>query len=260
MNGLRMAASFLTRVPVGAASAPPPADPDAALARAMPWFPVVGALVGGLTALVYGGAHWLLPPLPAALAAVAVAVVATGAFHEDGLADAADALWGGYDRDRRLAILKDSRHGTFGVSALVLGLGLRVALLASLSPGAAAGALVAAGALGRGAAVGLMATTPAARVDGLGAAYVHALRPVQTTAGLAGALALGAAGLAGWAAVAAAAVLVTAWVARRVALDKLGGLVGDVLGAAEQLAELATLVVAVAVVQRGGDPLGWWPR
>lgn len=260
MNGLRLATSFLTRVPVGAASEPPPADPDAALARAVPWFPVVGAAVGAGCGAVYAGAHWLLGPLPGAVVAVAVAVVATGAFHEDGLADSADALWGGYERERRLAILKDSRHGTFGVSALVLGLGLRIALLATLPPTTAFGALVAAGALGRGAAVGLMATTPAARIDGLGAAYVHALRPTQTVVGVGAAVLLGAAGLAGWVAVAAAAVVVTSWVARRLALAKLGGLVGDALGAAEQLGELAVLLVAAAVLHHAGSPIGWWPR
>lgn len=259
MNGLRLAVSFLTRVPVGAAGAAPLDDPDAALARAVPWFAVVGAAVGGWTALVYAGAHWLVTPLPAAVLAVAAAVVVTGAFHEDGLADTADALWGGYEVDRRLAILKDSRHGTYGVAALVLGLGLRVALVASLAPAAAAGALVGAGALGRGAAVALMATTPTARPDGLGASYVRALRRGGAAIGLVAALALAGAALAGWVVVATAAALAAAWVMRRLAMAKLGGLVGDVLGAAEQLAELAVLVTAVAAV-RHGAPWGWWPR
>lgn len=260
MNGLRLAGSFLTRLPVGAAREPVLADPDRALARAVPWFGVVGAVVGGLTALAYAAAHWALPPLPAAFVAVAVAVVVTGAFHEDGLADSADALWGGYEPERRLAILKDSRHGTFGVAALVLGLGLRVSLLAALGPASAAGALVAAGALGRGAAIVLMTTTAPARAEGLGASYVHALKPLAAAVGLAAAVALGAAGLAGWVVVAVPVALLTTWTARRLAVTKLGGVVGDVLGAAEQLAELAVLMVAVAVVHRGGAPLGWWPR
>jgi adenosylcobinamide-GDP ribazoletransferase len=258
VNGLRLAASFLTRVPVGAGRATPPADPDAALARAVPWFAVVGAAVGGFAALVYAAAHWLVAPLPAAVLAVTAAVVVTGAFHEDGLADTADALWGGHDVERRLAILKDSRHGTFGVAALVLGLGLRISLVATLAPAAAAGALVAAGALGRGAAVALMATTPTARADGLGASYVRALRRRGAGFGVLAALALGAAALAGWVVAAAAAALGAAWIVRRLAVAKLGGLVGDVLGAAEQVAELAVLVTAAAVV-RHDVALGWWP-
>ena len=259
MSGLRDATTFLTRVPLGARALDEDGA-DATLARAVPWFGVVGALVGGATALVYAAAHWALPATSAACIAVASAVVLTGAFHEDGLADCADALWGGYDRERRLAILKDSRHGTFGVAALVLALALRIALVSSLRPRDAAGALVAAGALGRGAAVALMATTAPARADGLGASYVRALRRRDVVIALVLAAALGVGGLAGWAAVAAPAALVAALVVRRLAIVKLGGLVGDALGAAEQLAELATLAVAAAVIRRGASPLGWWPR
>ena len=257
MSGLRDATTFLTRVPVGARTLE---EPDATLARAVPWFGVVGALVGASTALVYAAAHWALPATAAACLAVAVAVVLTGAFHEDGLADCADALWGGYERERRVAILKDSRHGTFGVAALVLALVLRIALVASLRPRDAAGALVAAGALGRGAAVVLMATTAPARADGLGASYVRALRRRDVVIALVVAAAFGVGGLAGSAAVAVPAAIVAALVVRRLAITKLGGLVGDALGAAEQLAELATLVVASAVIRRGASPLGWWPR
>ena len=259
MSGFLAALSFLTRVPAGAAAGAP-ADPDRALARAVPWFGGVGALEGAWTAAVYALARWALPAGAAATVAVTAAVVVTGAFHEDGLADSADALWGGYEVERRLAILKDSRHGTFGVAALALALVLRITLLASLGPALAVGALVAAGALGRGAAVALMATTAPAAPTGLGAAYVRALRPAGAAAGLAVALALGAAGLAGWALVAAVVALMGALLVRRLAVAKLGGIVGDVLGAAEQVGELAVLGVAAAVVHRHGHAFGWWPR
>ena len=259
MSGLRLALGFLTRIPVGATTEPA-ADADAALARAVPWFGAVGAAVGALAAAVYAAARWALPAPAAATVAVATSLVLTGAFHEDGLADSADALWGGYDRDRRLAILKDSRHGTYGVAALTLALVLRITLLASLAPATAVGALVAAGALGRGVAIVLMATTEPARPEGLGASYVRALRPAGAVAGIGVAVALGTGGLAGWVALAAPAALAMAWIVRRVGVAKVGGIVGDLLGAAEQLGELAVLGVAATVVHRHAPPWGWWPR
>jgi adenosylcobinamide-GDP ribazoletransferase len=195
----------------------------------------------------------------AATVAVSVGVVVTGAFHEDGLADTTDALWGAYDRPGRLAILKDSRHGTFGVGALVLSTLVRVGALAALAPGRTAlGALVAAHAVGRGASVALMATTPNARDDGL-ASYVRSMRPRQAVVSLVVATALGTAGLAGWIVPAVAIAAFSTWIVRRVSMDKLGGIVGDVLGAAEQVVELAVAVLAAAVVHRGVRALGWWP-
>jgi adenosylcobinamide-GDP ribazoletransferase len=260
VSGFIDAVTFLTRVPVGRRGSVVPGDADRALAGAVPWFGVVGALVGAAAAAVYAGAHWLLPAAPAAACAVAAAVLLTGAFHEDGLADSADALWGGYERERRLEILRDSRHGTFGVAALALALVLRVTSLASLPPWTAAGALIAAGALGRGAAVVLMATAPTARSDGLGASYVRALRRRHVVAALAASLGLGVAGLGGWVVAAVPAALAGALAVRRLAMVKLGGIVGDVLGAAEQVAELAVLAAAAAVVHRSAGPIGWWPR
>ncbi len=260
MSGLPLAVSFLTRVPMRHGDIGTDADADAAMARAVPWFGVVGALVGVATAGVYAVGRLGLPPLPAGTVAVAAAVVLTGCFHEDGLADTADAFWGGFDRDRRLAILKDSRHGSYGVAALVLGLVLRLSLVASLAPLTAAGALVAAGAIGRGAAIVLMATTPAARGSGLGASYVHALDRRQIAAGAGAVVIIAVAAMGGWGGVALLAMLVVTVAVRHIALDKIGGIVGDVLGAAEQLTELAVLLVAVVVVQRRWPHLGWWPR
>ena len=262
MSGLVDAVSFLTRVPVdrrvvdvGATAS----DHDRLIADAVPWFPVVGALVGALVGLVYWAAAWALPTPVAATMAVTVGVVVTGAFHEDGLADTVDALWGGYDRERRLAILKDSRHGTYGVSALVLSTVLRITALAALAPGRTAlGALVAAHALGRGAAVAMMGTTPNARDEGL-AAYVRSTRRGQIAAGLVGAMVLGLAGLAGWLVPAAIVAAALTWIVRRVAMSKLGGIVGDVLGGVEQVVEIGVVLVAVAVVHRSASPLGWWP-
>ncbi len=262
MSGLVDAVRFLTRVPVDRRAIDdglPAPDPDRMIADAVPWFPVVGALVGALVGLVYWAAAWALPTPVAATVAVSVGVGVTGAFHEDGLADTADALWGSYDRERRLAILKDSRHGTYGVSALVLSTVLRITVLAALAPGRTAlGALVAAHAIGRGAAVAMMGTTPNARDEGL-AAYVRSTRRGQIAAGVVGAMVLGLAGLAGWLLPAAILAAALTWIVRRLAMDKLGGIVGDVLGAAEQVVEIGVMIVALAVVHRSASPLGWWP-
>src|SRR5882672_8254238 len=124
MGGLRAAITFLTRVPVGGC------HDD--IATAPPRFPFVGALVGALVGLVFVGAgHLVAPALAAVLALVAGALV-TGAFHHDGLADTADAFGGGWNPEQRLEILQDSRHGTYGVMALVFVVVVQVAALATL--------------------------------------------------------------------------------------------------------------------------------
>ena len=112
VTGLRGAVTFLTRVPIGYAAV------EIDLARSVPFVPVVGALVGLAVAGADIGVGAVLPRLPAAALAVTVGVVLTGALHEDGLADTADAL-GARDRADVLRILRDPAHGTYGVLALV---------------------------------------------------------------------------------------------------------------------------------------------
>ena len=110
LGDLLGAVSFLTRVPTGTGAVQP-----AEMARFVPWFPLVGALVGAAVGGLYAGASALLPPLAAAAVAVTAGVAVTGAFHEDGLGDTADAFVGGVDREDTLRILEDPRLGTFGV-------------------------------------------------------------------------------------------------------------------------------------------------
>lgn len=128
LRGFRAAFVFLTRIPVGGFP-----YPDEAWRWSSAFFPVVGSCLGGGLALVFlalqGAGAW-----PAAWVTLAVSLLVTGAFHEDGLADTADALGGGYTRDRVLEILKDSRIGTFGAVALIVNLGLKAALLVELGP------------------------------------------------------------------------------------------------------------------------------
>ncbi|MFI5302270.1 MAG: adenosylcobinamide-GDP ribazoletransferase, partial [Polyangiales bacterium] len=126
VRGVRAAFVFLTRIPVGGF----PYSPED-WRWAVAHFPFVGAVVGALTAIVFVA---LLPvgAFAAAILAFGASALITGAFHEDGLADTSDALGGGYTREKVAAILKDSRVGTFGASALVVSFVGRAALLERL--------------------------------------------------------------------------------------------------------------------------------
>ncbi|HEV8374513.1 MAG TPA: adenosylcobinamide-GDP ribazoletransferase [Actinomycetota bacterium] len=241
MKGLLGAVSLLTRVPVGTGAAAP-----GAVAGFVPWFPVVGAGVGLLVAAVYGGALVLLPPLPAAAVAVLAGVALTGAFHEDGLGDTADAFAGGWDREEVLRILKDPRLGTFGVVAVTASLLLRVAAVAALAPSAALAALPAAHALSRSAAVAVMAGFPPAAGEGLGASYARALSGRRALAGVAAGAGVGGLLLGGWALPAGALAALGGWLLGRLAVRRIGGVNGDLLGAVQQQAEMLVLLVAVA--------------
>jgi adenosylcobinamide-GDP ribazoletransferase len=244
-GGLYLAMSFLTRLPLGMHDTPAPG----ALARAMGVFPLVGIVVGGIGAAVYGLIHQLLPAGASAVVALAATMLVTGALHEDGLADTADGFGGGADRDRKLAIMRDSRIGTFGVLALVVTFALRVIALAEIGDSlTVAGALIASHALSRGAIpVGMQALMPA-RTDGLGA---HAGQPSSVQIGIAITLAVAAAALvlpasAALAALAGATIGMMAVVG--LAQFQIGGYTGDVLGAIEQSAETLALLGVLAAL------------
>src|SRR3954470_24397027 len=136
LNAIR----FLTVVPTPAAEQAPGAD---WLARAMRYFPLVGGGIGAVSALVFVVAGAIWSPFVAAILAVTASIVLTSALHEDGLADTFDGFGGGWTVDQRLAIMKDSRIGSYGALALGLGTALRIAGLATLSPWTGAAALVA---------------------------------------------------------------------------------------------------------------------
>ena len=238
-----IATAVLTRLPVGAA---PPAD--GAIAAAGWAFPLVGAGIGGLAALAFLVAELLgCGSAPAALLALAAGLAVTGAFHEDGLADTADGFGGGTSRDDKLAIMRDSRHGTFGILALVLSIGLRAAALGTIGEPIRAGlALIAAHAASRGALPPLMRILAPARPDGLGATAGRPSLAVATIAAVLGAaIALlllgprtGAMGLGlGGGTVALAAML---------AQRQIGGYTGDVLGFFQQIGEIVMLLAAAA--------------
>lgn len=245
MIGLRYAWAFLTRLPGGAH----PEDQHR-LGSGVPWFPIVGAVVGALVGVIYMGALELTHPATAALLAVAAGALITGAFHEDGLADLADSL-GGYTPERRLEIMRDSRVGTFGALALVIATGLKVSSLSTFSGPDGLLALVMAHAVARALVVAVLLTAPAARSDGLGADYTQG---VDRRAAWAGAVLAAAAvaegGPAGATALAVAIVggIGVVLLARRA----VGGTTGDVLGAVEQVAEIAILITFARLVPEQG--------
>ncbi|MEM9725243.1 MAG: adenosylcobinamide-GDP ribazoletransferase [Pseudomonadota bacterium] len=226
-------------------------------ARAAWAYPAAGALLGGLS----GGALWTLmalgvAPGPAAALGLVASALLTGALHEDGLADAADGLGAGRDRDRALAIMRDSQIGAYGATALGLSLLARwsaLAAIAAVDSGAAAAACVAAGGLSRGVmALGLW-RYPSARSDGLAAAQGRAPGWAAALAATLAALGLGAVAVSGGAPIhgvflAAAAALAAAGLFLRHAAARLGGVTGDVLGAAQQIAEAAFLAGMTAAL------------
>lgn len=243
----KLAFRFLTRLPAPFADA----GPSGELGRALRLAPLVGLVVGLCGAIVVwiavGGLG--LPPLPAALLAVGATVWVTGALHEDGLADVADGFGGGFERGRKLDIMRDSRIGAYGVLALILSLGLRAAALAAVAgPEAATAVLIAAHGLSRGLLPLTMLVLDPARDDGLGAA---AGRPAPADALTALALGLLMAVLAAglgvglWLALAA---LAGGTAAALIAQRQIGGYTGDVLGAVQQTAEVGAMLAAAALL------------
>jgi adenosylcobinamide-GDP ribazoletransferase len=243
------AVQFLTRVPV-----PDLKDfqPDWT-ARSARYFPLVGAMVGLASGGVLIGASQLWTGVLPALLATAAGILITGAFHEDGLADAADGLGGGQTPERRLEIMKDSRVGTFGVLALGLAVALKVAALGQTPVTLVVFALIAAHAGGRGAAVLVMRLLPYAgdRASTKVKPVADGVTTVEVAVGLVFAMLalipvalLAPVATAGALVVAAGAAVIMAVLAKRL----IGGWVGDTLGATEQAFEIGFLVVFAGLV------------
>jgi adenosylcobinamide-GDP ribazoletransferase len=254
VSGLTGALGLLTRIPVA------PATGAADLSRAVPWFPVVGLVVGALVAGVYALAGLVLTPFTAAVLAAIAGALVTGAFHEDGLADVADAFAGGRSRAQRLEILDDPRLGTFGVLALASSFLLRVGALAALDAGAAFAVVPAAHALSRVGGILPMRRLPPPAPGGLGASYAASLSRARELRAVLAGLAIGVALVGPWAFAGFAVCCVAALGLGALARAKIGGIGGDVLGATQQLAELSILLLGVALVRAGFDVTAWWWR
>ena len=244
-DDLVMALRFFSRLPTGDA---PHEKPD--LGRIAMALPLASLVMGVVPVLLLGGVWLGLPGYFAAALAVAAMVLVGGGMMEDSLADAADGLFGGSTRERRLEILKDSRHGTYGVAALCLFLVLRVTAIgavAATNPLAAAGLWLAANIAGRSGALWVAVTLPPARSDGASAAAgALPLSRFLVGAALASLLVFvigaPASSLLGVIVALVAVMLVTlGWAAlcRRL----VGGQTGDLIGAAAGLGEIAALAV-----------------
>jgi adenosylcobinamide-GDP ribazoletransferase len=241
LDDLRRATAFLTRLPI------PHAHDPAGFLRAMRVYPLVGAAVGlvvGICQLVL--LRLALPPLAAAALTLGAGMLITGALHEDGLADVADGFGGGRDKAAKLAIMRDSRLGSFATLALLVSFTARAAALAALPASLVIAALVGAHALARAMVPAVALALPFARDDGLAAS---AGQPEPEVAGIAlGLGALIALICLPWGTAVAAIVLAAlgaagvAWLALR----QIGGVTGDVFGAAEQVGEVVVLLVIAA--------------
>ncbi|MGG5260323.1 adenosylcobinamide-GDP ribazoletransferase [Phycicoccus avicenniae] len=242
---IRLAVQFLTRVPVGR-----PAWSEAAQAATIRWFACVGLLIGGVGAGVLWLASLVLPPLVSAAASTGAVLLLTGAFHEDGLADAADGLGGGSTRQRTLEIMRDSRIGTYGAVALVLVLLTKVLTLGSMTAGAAAVALVAGHTMSRASVVLAVETSRYLRDHGTGKPVAQGAGGLGVTLNLAcaaaGLVVLGA--VAGWdAALVGSAGATVGHLGMRCLYERrLGGYTGDCLGAVQQCSELGVLLGVLA--------------
>lgn len=247
LNAIR----FLTVVPTPHSDETPASD---WLARAMKYFPLVGAGIGLASALVFVVACQFWSPLIAALLAVTTSIALTSALHEDGLADTIDAFGGGWTVERRLTIMKDSRIGTYGALALGLGCALRIAALAMLSPWAGAAALIAAHAMARAMPAFVMKRLAyAGDTTAMKVSYAEA--PVRrdeivfllVTAALA-AMPLAVISFKSIALGVLLGALLGALLARS-AKRLIGGYTGDVLGAIEQVFEIGCLLGIAAVLR-----------
>ena len=246
-NDFKTAVAFLTRLPMP--------HPDGAMpqnfVRAHRMFPVVGALIGASVGLLCLGLRSVgVPDLAAAALALGGSAILTGALHEDGLADVADGFGGGRDKAAKLEVMRDSRVGTYAVLVLVIAFVARVGALSALPRGDVILALTATHALAR-APLAVLAATMAYAREGLAASVG---RPEPSVAFAASLVAAVIAFLALPAGTAMTAILVAAAGATCFAVlaqRQIGGQTGDVLGAAEQVCEVAILLALAARLSVG---------
>lgn len=249
--------AFMTRIPVGRLIHYREGD----LERATIWFPLVGVAVGATGSMPFLlFSDWWSPTVLAFLS-VLMTILATGAFHEDALADSIDGFGGGWNRGQILEIMKDSRVGSYALVGMIVVIGLKVALLTQLQAAPdrpawsvllppTASTLIAAHVLGRGMCVALIAVLPYARPAAVAGERQSAGRPFVNGVGrVRGGATIGLTfvltwTLLGWFSilVIAFSVLITA-VAGLYFKRRIGGITGDALGAANQIVELATYLV-----------------
>lgn len=242
LRDVKTALALLTRMPVKARF-----DRTAQATWA---FPLVGLVLGLIFTCITVAAQAIGFGVGiSAIMALAASIILTGAMHEDGLADSADGLWGGWEKARRLEIMHDSRIGTYGVLALIAAMILRFSAVSLLlHEHMLTGAFIAAAMMSRAALPYVMTLLPHARQDGLS---VQTGRPSRQTASIGAALACALAwfcvGFVGMVVALAVIMLCTAAL-MAIARAKIGGQTGDILGATQIVTEVAALLAFVAIL------------
>jgi adenosylcobinamide-GDP ribazoletransferase len=245
VSPLLAALRLLTILPVGRGM-----SNGRAIGLSPAFFPLVGALTGGVSAGTLVLASEALPVSVAAALALAAGVIITGAMHIDGLADCADGLFNAGGRERRLEIMSDPRTGAFGATAIGLSLLIKWAAISALMPTGHWPLLIIAAMSARFAVVPVMALFRYARAQGIGSPYSKMARwtvPAALALTILGVYVFDVKAGPGMAVAALGAGLAVAWIASR----RLGGVTGDVYGAAIEIAEIAALLTAAAYVDAG---------
>ena len=235
MNGLRLAIGFLTVLPLA------PGSP-ARMGPARAYFPLVGLALGGILAGLDFVMRQALPPLVVSALLVVALLVLTRALHTEGFLDSCDGLFGGYDRARRLEILRDPHVGAFAVIGGTSLLLLKWSGIAGLPDEERTALLVLFPCLSRFGMLAAMGAFPYARQQGLGTAFEDGRSRWQVVFGLAtataaGGLLLGFAGLVLLGATVAAALAIGRWVT-----GLLDGMTGDTYGAVNEVGEVVVLL------------------
>jgi adenosylcobinamide-GDP ribazoletransferase len=234
------AVGFFTRIPVSGVAL------RSNLNHSAKFFPLVGLLVGGVSAIVLWLAMEVFPVRVAIMLSTIASVLLTGAFHEDGLADSVDGFGGGYDKDAVLRIMQDSRIGSFGAIAIVLALGLKLELLASVPEEFLPFLVVAAHMASRFFAVSYLASLDYVRLEGKS-------KPLATTLAWSSLLFAGVCGIAPLllldvllGLICIGLLALVRWLLGRYFVRRIGGYTGDCLGFAQQVFELVIYAVFVA--------------
>jgi adenosylcobinamide-GDP ribazoletransferase len=244
-NSFLVAVQFMTRLPVSQGIQ---YSPDA-LAKSVIFFPAIGLLVGAGGAALY---LLLSPHVGQDVVVVLILiylVTVTGGIHEDALGDAADGFGGGWEKDRVLAIMRDSRIGSFGTIAITLGLLARFVFLTNLAPGKFVVFLIAGQVLGRWTALPLAFFLPSARDNEAGQGKLIARRITVLSFGAGTILALAIVAIA----LRAAALRASLTAVMIVAISgfyywrRIGGITGDCLGATNQLTEIAIYLIGAVL-------------
>ncbi len=247
----RTALMFYTRIPAGQNISGSNED----LNRATGFLPLIGLIVGGLSAAAYALTAVVLPPNAAVVIAMIVGVLATGSFHEDGFADTCDGLGGGWSVEDKLRIMKDSRVGSYALAGLTLLFLLKFALLSSFAPALAVFAMMASHITARVIPLLIIKMLPYVRADDLskakpvskGISWFVLLTGMLSSGALIGGLYLLMTPGPPLMVIIVVLPLILSPLIAAYYRRKMGGYTGDLLGAAEQLGEVCALAFLAAL-------------